>query len=693
MAGAKINYEPVKLPLETRVLTLSPGNHNDPLVGTLSVLRIASPTEPYEALSYCWNSSVVTAEPPDPQSKIMAALYGTDESGNLVDQSEEIAFQDMLNHPHYESYYIRGGGKLPDGVLLLDGTPVNIGGELFRALRRLRDLEKPLRIWIDALCINQSDILERNEHVKTMGQIYANASHVRIWLGEAIGTESEFQHTLGAVNEALYNLLIKDGLLERGASVGEIQWMFVNSTQAAQIEWEKIAEFVDRAWFHRTWVIQEVANAREATIHVGPNEVSWEYLAEIVSMTRTYHLDYSIADSKGLKAVLMMRLLRAERMEPGTSHATFSFLTLLEELRGFQSTLPIDKLYGIVGLTEYKNKLTIDYSKSAEQAFTDFAIDQLHTGSLDILTHCVDVPSKPQTLSLPSWVPDWTRPGWVEPLRVRGLAANACGDTNKAPSFHIDPSHQTLTIKGRILDRIKAVEPAREIPRPPDSTGIPVGTTSDQTLQNMDPAHRHLQRMTRVRENARLMYTNILHLTFPDGVPDNSLTHPNPAYEPLWRAIMFNRTRDNAVPDAAVCARGFQVFLEGATSGEGPMAVVQNMAATEVREGRLSVEGVDQWAGELRKGYEDVKGAFSKWGYHRRFCTSQAGRLGWAVDGVKEGDVVVAFYGGKYPMVLREVQGGEGRWRIVGDCFLLGVMDGEGMEEEFQAGERDFVIV
>ncbi|KAL2256443.1 hypothetical protein VTK26DRAFT_1651 [Humicola hyalothermophila] len=82
-------------------------------------------------------------------------------------------------------------------------------------------------------------------------------------------------------------------------------------------------------------------------------------------------------------------------------------------------------------------------------------------------------------------------------------------------------------------------------------------------------------------------------------------------------------------------------------------------------------------------------------------------RFGWGVDGVKEGDVVVVFEGGRWPFVLREVEGGEEgkgvgdaakggegkrRYRIVGDCYLHGIMDGEAMEDEL-GEEMEFAVV
>lgn len=51
----------------------------------------------------------------------------------------------------------------------------------------IRELSRagPLRIWIDAICINQRDTLEKNVQVSMMKDIYANAAIVRVWLGPA----------------------------------------------------------------------------------------------------------------------------------------------------------------------------------------------------------------------------------------------------------------------------------------------------------------------------------------------------------------------------------------------------------------------------------------------------------------------------------------------------------------------------
>lgn len=251
MSDRKYEYQPLNLPVETRILVLSPGQDDDPLTGTLLPMPIRCPDEPYTALSYCWNQSVMKDAPP-PDCRLICAVRTVREDGSTDDFLEEYAFKDMLNHPLLRYNYLRLGGRLPEGVMLLDGSPVTIGGELSSALRQLRDehAPEPLRIWVDALCIDQSNLAERNEHVQLMGQIYANASHVHIWLGEMMGIEREFMESVEKLAQFVQGLLTTQELDEDGAIAHKykVQWDFFNSPEVQELHWDKIAEVVDRAW-------------------------------------------------------------------------------------------------------------------------------------------------------------------------------------------------------------------------------------------------------------------------------------------------------------------------------------------------------------------------------------------------------------------------------------------------------------
>jgi hypothetical protein len=61
---------------------------------------------------------------------------------------------------------------------------IRIGRNLVIALQYLRRRDSARILWVDALCINQSDFRERASQVLLMGQIYRTAKSTIIWLGE-----------------------------------------------------------------------------------------------------------------------------------------------------------------------------------------------------------------------------------------------------------------------------------------------------------------------------------------------------------------------------------------------------------------------------------------------------------------------------------------------------------------------------
>ncbi len=82
---------------------------------------------------------------------------------------------------------------MPGGAdVLVAGGALPVTANLAAALRQLRGTEvSPVRSlwWIDALCINQADVAERNAQVALMRRIYASATRVQVWLGgEADGS-------------------------------------------------------------------------------------------------------------------------------------------------------------------------------------------------------------------------------------------------------------------------------------------------------------------------------------------------------------------------------------------------------------------------------------------------------------------------------------------------------------------------
>ncbi|KAF3761448.1 HET-domain-containing protein, partial [Cryphonectria parasitica EP155] len=131
-----------------------------------------------------------------------------------------------------------------------------INPNLESALRHLRCQDRPIRLWIDALCINQTDLLERNQQVQQMRSIYAAASETVIYLGAQDG---------GNTGRSAWNFL------ERNSS-----WAWNDHQDRDYTLRDVEIDVLSRPWFRRLWVFQEAVVSRCLSIQCGPRRIAWD---------------------------------------------------------------------------------------------------------------------------------------------------------------------------------------------------------------------------------------------------------------------------------------------------------------------------------------------------------------------------------------------------------------------------------
>lgn len=98
----------------------------------------------------------------------------------------------------------------------VDNSRVVIRNNLYAALKALRRKNEELRLWVDAICINQENVVERSSQVAIMSEIYRAASRVLVWLGDAADRSDEAMEIILNYNEPSSHTrfdLVADGLL------------------------------------------------------------------------------------------------------------------------------------------------------------------------------------------------------------------------------------------------------------------------------------------------------------------------------------------------------------------------------------------------------------------------------------------------------------------------------------------------
>ena len=139
--------------------------------------------------------------------------------------------------------------------------------EAFSALRDKAAVENYL--WADALCINQSDLEERSQQVRMMGDIYRSARLVHVWLGqEGDNTRHAFNYLYDAFEggRTEYLLLMDDSIAEGLDDLAFRPWSVffcIDLRRSLTITPSTIR-------FTMLWVVQEVTVSRNATLfHYG----------------------------------------------------------------------------------------------------------------------------------------------------------------------------------------------------------------------------------------------------------------------------------------------------------------------------------------------------------------------------------------------------------------------------------------
>ena len=308
--------------------------------------------------------------------------------------------------PRYEALSYAWGSDVRSHVVHVDTKDgqqsLSVTENLHSALQHLRDSLSPRTLWADAACINQFDQKEQSQQVAMMADIYRSAAKVIVWLGpEANNSKAAIEalKTLASKIHVDWGLLIISAASKVDA---ESDWVDLKKRAPFDQEtWTSIGWLLDRSWFSRLWVWQEVYLARKcAVIICGDATVSWEdFRKAIVSLTRRPTPDI---------LRLAQNISRAYRIS--TVSEFKSLIQVLQRTKDAQCSNPRDKIYAVLNLVSEHERRAIqpDYKKSISEVFRDLMLTRtLGYEDLALLTCCE---LQDDRGDLPSWVPNLSVP-------------------------------------------------------------------------------------------------------------------------------------------------------------------------------------------------------------------------------------------------------------------------------------------
>jgi hypothetical protein len=175
-------------------------------------------------------------------------------------------------------------------------------------------------LWIDALCIDQSNILERNHQVQQMGEIYSHAQQVIAWIGHDRQTATSF--ALG------------------GPYIERMDFLW------------------DNEYWHRAWITQELVLAKEIFMVTADRAIHYSHLLRVVQESVSKNSDQSESRYRALFDVQKSKDL---------SH------TLIDNFMRFKDRRCSDlrdRVYSLLSVSSDGARITVDYGASV----TDLAL-------------------------------------------------------------------------------------------------------------------------------------------------------------------------------------------------------------------------------------------------------------------------------------------------------------------------------
>ena len=310
----------------------------------------------------------------------------------------------------------------------IDDTEFPITENLYAFMQRYRSSHALWYVWIDAVCINQSDLDEKAMQVDHMLVIYEKAELVMIWLGdEGPNTKLAVDYLHWAIRNSRETRDGEDVFNDHSNDCLQLVPQVLSG----------IEDMCSRNWVRRIWVKQEICAANKLIVSCGTHQLSWyEYrrgpsvtLASVKQVARD-GIEYrgelqEFRPNISSEDKICLQNLRSWpdpsrpldlRSSPNKN--VREIMRLLNESTDCQATNTHDRIYALLGIAGIHRPgeqakpagssmtIEIDYKIPMELLYSRIAMSvMLHAGPAMILA-TDGIYGAQHGIDLPSWTPD-----------------------------------------------------------------------------------------------------------------------------------------------------------------------------------------------------------------------------------------------------------------------------------------------
>lgn len=649
--GQQKPYRPIIDPYEIRVLEVKPGATGDKLRGSLH---------------HC---SVEYVDPEPYNQSFIRVRYA-------------LSMDDLVTPISYTALSYTWGENIFDAMIECDGHKKTITKSLESALLYFRSEDESVMLWIDQICIDQGNNDEKGQQIPLMSRIYQRATNTAIWLGEAGEGSDVAIELLEEVNIRLQFTTEDD--------IDPKEFNRIGLPKPDSQDWHALWKLLSRKWFTRVWIIQEVILSRDPWVACGDSLITWENLSSgcmqlvttgISAWLRKKAVEWAAEEAakEAAKAVAkeaaegatndsktddrdMCELAwQLHRMKQSAQDSDNTLVPLLVQSRGAQCYNPRDKVYGLLGVVNEDHQAAVKVSyaddfpaaKLYQQVVAHHVSQHPTRWALHEVLACVDHDSP----HLPSWVPDWSRPR----LTV------ALGYTTASQGIY--RAHGRFERKMWISEDFKDWErlPVRGDEMSVQGFLVDTISTTSWVIENPDLTFENPMNGNQTLLEVWKFVSEMV--TYPQ---------PHTLFSALCQTLVAGRNDTGKQKCPESYEEIISLLLDASTGMELSISG-QTYTARQKKpkgKGRLELERLNNHkVGSAGDTFQELRTAMVNALKNRKLGVTEKGHLGLFLGHAKVGDQVYVLENCHVPFVMRKTDGG--RFRLVGECYLHGMMHGE----------------
>ena len=603
-----------------------------------------------------WPTTIYTVCPLNPENAEIRLLKV--ELAHSHDGALRCAFYRVSldkHPPPYTAVSYCWGQNRHDHVIYLEQTAVKVTKIVDNVLRGVLN-DGAAFVWIDQVCIDQSNTFERSNQVGLMSGIYSRAHRVLVYLGEA------GEHTAMAVDfvEQYHNSLKDHGVSDTGiAQISTSESIsFLRAKQQVDAPDPEVlrrvalgmADLLSRPFFQRLWVVQEVVLGKNLVTVCGSRHFQWYILRlasllfirrpELASLLKSLVINCHFATMRN--ASLFVRehggLVNRDLWE------------ILDRCSGLATSEPRDKIYAVLGLAKRSSGLPQpDYAKSTKDIYLDFARHFVRSGHGINVVDAAAASQRETGPDYPSWAP-WFENMDTGHFRRKAARMNAAAGTT--PAIRLGRSISDLVVQGAIIDRIIGSGPR--------------GPMQGEKLVN--PSLEHERFLEWIEKSLAMLEAH--GIACPAASLTTILLQESPKISQEGAGSAHLRLVDASKEVLSETLSSFLDSLRTMSGRTGLRSRLMTFRFDQETKSNTSITLLNDFA------FQAIANL-----YRQRVFVTEQNRVGLGSNAIDFGDNVAIISGGHTPYVLRKKENVKRTYSLVTWTYVQDIMHGEALKE------------